>query len=70
MAVFIPVEQGYEAYIPDLPGLVGTASSIDTLETLLQEAVPIHLKALAERSIPKPTPQAFAKPIPIIEKFA
>jgi predicted RNase H-like HicB family nuclease len=69
LAVLIPVEGGFEAYIPDLPGCIGSATSIEVLEALLQEAVPIHLRALQERGIEVPPPKVFVKYIVATERL-
>jgi predicted RNase H-like HicB family nuclease len=49
-------ETSYGAYVPDLPGCVAVAETVDEVRTLIQEAIAFHLESLAEDGmlIPKP----------------
>jgi predicted RNase H-like HicB family nuclease len=52
MAYDIVMEQtgnGFSAYIPDLPGCVAAAETLEETEALLLEAVQLHLEALSSR---------------------
>jgi len=56
-------EQGqtsWGAYIPDLPGIVAAGDSREEIETLIAEAVEIHLDALREEGLPIPAPSSYA----------
>jgi predicted RNase H-like HicB family nuclease len=48
---------GYSAYVPDLPGCVAAASSIEDTESLMRGAIEMHLAGMREdgHSIPPPT---------------
>lgn len=59
-AVVIEKAEGnYSAYVPDLPGCVATASSIEKLEVQIRAAIEFHLDGLREdgSSIPPPSSQ-------------
>jgi len=51
-----PSENGYGAYVPDLPGCVALGDSIDETLRLIQEAISMHLDGLREDGevIPEP----------------
>ena len=46
----------YGAYVPDLPGCVATADSIEEIERLMQEGIEFHLEGMREDGIPVPEP--------------
>jgi predicted RNase H-like HicB family nuclease len=48
---------GYSAYVPDLPGCVAAAKSVEEAEALMQGAIAMHLAGLREDGddIPVPT---------------
>jgi len=50
----------YSAFVPDLPGCVSCGDSVDEAQTLIEEAVALHIEALREQgeSIPMPTSKA------------
>jgi predicted RNase H-like HicB family nuclease len=59
MQYAIVIEQttsNYSAYVPDLPGCVATASTIEELEACMREAIRIHLNGLREDGLPIPQP--------------
>ncbi len=47
-------EEGYGAYVPDLPGCVAAAESLDEVRRLIREAIPLHLMAMREQGEPVP----------------
>ncbi len=49
-------ENNYAAYIPDLPGYVAAADTIEETKQLLREAVEIHIKGMKEDGLPIPEP--------------
>jgi predicted RNase H-like HicB family nuclease len=49
-------EGNVAAYVPDLPGCVATADSLEELERLIREAIELHLQGLAEDGLPIPEP--------------
>jgi len=47
----------YSAYVPDLPGCVAAAATIEEVNQQIKEAIEFHLEGLREEglSIPEPT---------------
>jgi predicted RNase H-like HicB family nuclease len=46
----------YSAYVPDLPGCVATADTLEEIKRLMQEGIEIHLEGMREDGIPIPEP--------------
>ena len=48
---------GYSAYIPDLPGCVAAAATLEEAEQLIRDAVAMHLEGMREDgdAIPEPS---------------
>jgi predicted RNase H-like HicB family nuclease len=46
----------YAAYVPDLPGCVATGATVEETESLLREAIDLHLDGLREDGLPIPEP--------------
>jgi predicted RNase H-like HicB family nuclease len=48
-------ENGFGAYVPDLPGCVALAESVAETEKLIKEAIEFHLEGMREdgQSIPE-----------------
>ena len=53
-------DNGYSAYLPDLPGCIAAADTFAETENLIREAVFYHLELMAESGEPIPEPQATA----------
>jgi len=49
-------EEGWGAYVPDLPGVVAAAPTAVEARTLIAEAVGLHLEGLLEGGEPIPQP--------------
>lgn len=45
---------GYGAYVPDLPGCVAVAESIEETEQLIAEAIEFHIEGLREDGVENP----------------
>jgi predicted RNase H-like HicB family nuclease len=54
---FEPTATGYSAYVPDLPGCVAAASSLDETRQLIKEAIEFHIEGMRMHgeSVPEPT---------------
>ncbi len=55
------IEKGknnYSAYLPDLPGCVVTAKTVNDLKRSMQEAIELHIKGLEEDGLPIPEPNS------------
>jgi predicted RNase H-like HicB family nuclease len=50
----------YSAYVPDLPGCVACADTLDETEELMKEAIKLYIDTLMEegRPVPEPTTKA------------
>ncbi len=48
----------YAAYVPDLPGCVATGSTVVETETLIREAIELHLEGLRADGMPIPPPNS------------
>jgi len=56
--VFIEsTETGYSAYVPDLPGCVAAASTLDETRQLIKEAIEFHIEGMRMHgeAVPEPT---------------
>ena len=51
-------ENGYGAYVPDLPGCVAASSSRAEVGVLIQEAVEFHIEGLKDSGDPIPLPKS------------
>lgn len=60
-AVVIEGDQdGYSAYVPDLPGCVAAGATVDEVESLIRAAIELHLDSLRAHGDPVPPPSAVA----------
>ena len=51
-------EDGFGAYVPDLPGCVAAAESREDVVTLIQEAIEFHIEGLKKSGDPVPKPMS------------
>jgi predicted RNase H-like HicB family nuclease len=61
LVVIEKAETNYAAYIPDLPGCVATAATLDELQQNIRCALAMHLEGLREDGLPIPEPQTQAE---------
>ena len=47
-------DNGYSAYVPDLPGCIAAADTKTEVEELIREAISLHLESLHEHGDPIP----------------
>ncbi len=47
---------GYGAHVPDLPGCIAAAETLEVAKRLIAEAVEYHLQGMAEAGEPIPEP--------------
>lgn len=53
------IEKGktsYGAYVPDLPGCVAVAETLEEVKALIDEAIQFHMEMLREEGLPIPEP--------------
>jgi predicted RNase H-like HicB family nuclease len=51
-------ESNYSAYVPDLPGCIATAATVEETERLIREAIDMHLTGLRQDGLPIPQPSS------------
>ena len=49
-------ESSYGAYVPDLPGCVAVAETVEEVKSLIREAIEFHLEGLRDDGQPVPVP--------------
>ncbi|HKJ50031.1 MAG TPA: type II toxin-antitoxin system HicB family antitoxin [Gammaproteobacteria bacterium] len=49
-------EDGYGAYVPDLPECIAAGETKEEVKKLIQEAIEFHIEGLKEDGQPVPTP--------------
>ncbi len=58
-------ENGFGAYVPDLPGCIAVGETIGETETLIKEAISFHLEGLRDDGQPVPHASAIAEYVEI-----
>ena len=58
LVVYERGEEGYGAYVPDLPGCIAVGDTRAEVETLIREAITEHVKELRADGLPVPAPTA------------
>jgi predicted RNase H-like HicB family nuclease len=63
MAMTYPVfiertDTGYSAYVPDLPGYIAAAETLEELRALVREGIPFHIEGLRLHGEPVPSPSS------------
>jgi len=51
-------ENGFGAYVPDLPGCVAAAQTRDEVVSLIQDAIGFHIEGLKKNGDPIPQPKS------------
>jgi predicted RNase H-like HicB family nuclease len=59
VVVYEKTPNGWSAYVPDLPGCVAAAATREETETLMRQAIALHIEALKEGGDPVPQPGAW-----------
>jgi predicted RNase H-like HicB family nuclease len=54
-------ENNYSVYVPDLPGCVATAATVEAAEEEIREAIRFHIDGLKEDGLPVPEPTSMAE---------
>jgi predicted RNase H-like HicB family nuclease len=61
-AVVIEKAEGnYSAYVPDLPGCVATAATVDAIEGEIRDAIRFHIEGLKADGLEVPPPTSIAE---------
>jgi len=55
---FDPTATGYSAHVPELPGCVAAAATLEETRELMREAIEFHIEGMRIKgdAIPEPTP--------------
>jgi predicted RNase H-like HicB family nuclease len=55
---FEPTATGYSAHVPDLPGCVAAAETLEEPRQLIREAIEFHIEGMRNNGdvVPEPTP--------------
>ena len=55
---FEPTTTGYSAHVPDLPGCVAAAATLEETRELMREAIEFHIEGMRINGdpVPEPTP--------------
>ena len=68
MEYLVVIERGpssFGAYVPDLPGCVAVGETRSEVETLIREAIELHIEGLREEGQPLPEPSSSSQVISI-----
>ena len=49
-------DSNYSAYVPDLPGCIATAATLDEIKRLMQEGISFHIEGMREDGLVVPLP--------------
>ena len=63
--IFEKAENNWAAYVPDLPGCMTTAKTLDELRANIREAIQGHLDTLRQLGEPIPMPSSVAVDIEV-----
>jgi len=58
-------ENNFSAYVPDLPGCVAAADSLEETEQLIREAIEIHIRGMREDGLDISEPTSLAREIEV-----
>ncbi len=60
-AIVIEKARGnYSAYVPDLPGCVAAAPTVEAIEEQIRDAIRFHIDGLEADGLPVPAPTSIA----------
>lgn len=63
--VFEKGKRSYGAYVPDLPGCVAVAKTLDETKQLIREAVAFHLEGMRADGLPIPEPSTVVSSVSV-----
>lgn len=58
-------EEGWGAWVPDLPGCVAAGATRQDAERLIRDAIPLHIELMKEQNLPVPEPSSAAAVVSI-----
>ena len=63
--IFEKAENNWAASVPDLPGCMTTARTLEELQSNIQEAIQGHLATVRELGLPIPSPSSMAADVEV-----
>ena len=54
--LYAPTKNGYSAHVPDLPGCIAAAATLDETRQLMKEAIEFHVEGMRLYGDPVPEP--------------
>jgi predicted RNase H-like HicB family nuclease len=63
---FEPTSTGYSAHVPDLPGCVAAASTLEETRQLMREAIEFHVEGMRINGEVVPTPTPYIEEIEVV----
>ena len=51
-------DANFSAYVPDLPGCIATAGTVEEVQVSIREAIEEHLAGMREDGVPVPPPSS------------
>jgi predicted RNase H-like HicB family nuclease len=60
----------YAAYVPDLPGCIATGATVEETESLLREAIELHLEGMRENGVQIPEPASVVEYVDVMDDNA
>ena len=61
-------DDGFGAYVPDLPGCVAVADTADEVENLIRGAIDFHIRGLREDGLEVPEPTSILKEVEVLSR--
>lgn len=61
MVIIEQGDEGYGAYVPDLPGCVAIGDTRAEVLVLIKEAITMHLELMREEGLPIPRPHSVSE---------
>jgi len=68
MKYAVVIEKGatnYSAYVPDLPGCVAAAETIEEIEMLIRSAIEFHIRGMIEDGLEIPQPASLVREVEV-----
>ena len=67
LVIIEPSDDGFGAYVPDLPGCVAVADTREEVQQLIAEAISRHVADLRETGQPVPLPSVESQFVELLE---
>ncbi|MEO5926197.1 MAG: type II toxin-antitoxin system HicB family antitoxin [Bryobacteraceae bacterium] len=64
--LYAPTATGYSAHVPDLPGCIGAAPTLDEVRSLMREAIEGHIECMKEFGYELPRPSTVVEEVEVL----